>query len=189
MDLGCGDGKLVYRMAGEDPETFFLGVDAARENLQPIASKSSRSLKKGGRGNLVYLILAAECLPGELFQIADLLMINFPWGSLLRSFLTNEDSLHERLCSCLKRGGELVVLLNDSLYADGELVQRLEIPRLDDSHLNDFIVPALDGAGFNILESTLVKNVLLPVRTSWGRKLTQTHQHGASWMLRAVRVD
>lgn len=189
LDLGCGDGKLVYRMSGEEADVFYIGVDAARENLASIASKSRRSPKKGGRTNLAYLIFPAESLPGELGGVADRLMVNFPWGSLLRMVLQGQSGFHDKLFNCLKSRGELSVLLNDSLYSDEDLIHRLELPRLDHEYLQKHMVPAFRDAGFCDINIGRINNSSLPYRTSWGRRLRDSHPDGASWFLQMNKTD
>ncbi len=189
LDLGCGDGKLIYRMSGLKPDVFFIGVDAARENLAAIASKSRRSPKKGGRTNLAYLISPAESLPGEMGGIGDKLMVNFPWGSLLRMVLQCHGGFHEKLFKCLKSRGEVSILLNDSLYSDEDLIHRLDLPRLDHEYLQKNMVPAFLDAGFCDVSIQRINNTSLPFRTSWGRRLRDSHPDGASWFLQMNKTD
>lgn len=181
MDVGCGDGKHFYRLSGKHPDDFFIGMDAARENLSALASKTQRSPKKGGRSNLVYLITSAEELPGELRHVAHKLLVSFPWGSLLRGLLVGDKVLYEKLSECLKQKGELSILLNDSLYQDEALVTKLKLPKLTGPHLEEVVVPVLNQLGFGEGRVERVANKELPLRTSWGRRLTDSHPDGCSW--------
>src|SRR3990172_6748059 len=62
VDLGTGDGAYPYPPSGETPNTLFLGIDPARENLGEKAGRSLRKPARGGRPNLIYLIASFEQL-------------------------------------------------------------------------------------------------------------------------------
>jgi 16S rRNA (adenine(1408)-N(1))-methyltransferase len=186
VDMGCGDGKLAYRLARSHPDTFFIGIDAARENLYDRASRAARSPKKGGAPNLLFIIAPAENLPAELHGVAHKVIINFPWGSLLRSVLTGEPAILESLASLLRKEGRLELLLNTSLYRDEDLVERLGLPRLDEEHVEEVMIPSFSRSGLQVVEESLVANKELPYRTSWGRRLADSHPMGRSWRLVAT---
>ena len=109
LDLGTGDGRYVRRMAEEHQETFFIGMDACRENLR---ASSQRKLP-----NVLFVIANAPTLPAELNGLASQITINFPWGSLLESLLTYEDSLMTRLLSVARSSAEMEIRLNGEALA------------------------------------------------------------------------
>ena len=85
LDLGTGDGRFVTCLAERHQESFFIGVDACRENLR---TNSQRKLV-----NALFVIANAESLPRELNGLASHVNINFPWGSLLGSLLKADCAL------------------------------------------------------------------------------------------------
>lgn len=89
LDLGTGDGRFIRCMAEQHPRSFFIGVDACRENLR---ANSSRKLP-----NTLFVIASAQSLPVELNGLISHITINFPWGSLLESLLTNDVRLMNSL--------------------------------------------------------------------------------------------
>ena len=89
LDLGTGDGRFIRCMAEQHPYSFFIGVDACRENLR---ANSHRKLP-----NALFVIASAQSLPMELNGLISYITINFPWGSLLESLLTGDARLMNSL--------------------------------------------------------------------------------------------
>jgi trans-aconitate methyltransferase len=89
LDLGTGDGRFINYMAEQHPCSFFIGVDACRENLR---ANSRRKLP-----NALFVIASAQSLPKELNGLISHITINFPWGSLLEGLLTCDTRLMNSL--------------------------------------------------------------------------------------------
>jgi len=104
IDLGTGDGRYVRCRAEQHKERFFIGVDACRDNLR---ANSRRILP-----NALFIIADAQALPTELNGLASHITINFPWGSLLESLLSSEDSLISRLLSATRPFAGMDIHLN-----------------------------------------------------------------------------
>ena len=104
IDLGTGDGRYVRCRAEQHKERFFIGVDACRDNLR---ANSRRILP-----NALFIIADAQALPTELNGLASHVTINFPWGSLLESLLSSEDSLISRLLSATRPFARMDIHLN-----------------------------------------------------------------------------
>ena len=112
LDLGTGDGQFVRHMAERQPETFFIGMDACRENLRV---NSQRKLN-----NALFVIANAQALPFELHGLARRLTINFPWGSLLHQLLNADPGLLDGLNAVTRSGAGLLLHLNaDALATAG----------------------------------------------------------------------
>lgn len=82
LDLGTGDGRYARFLAERHSGWFVIGVDSCRENL--------REHSRAKLPNLLYVIASAQNLPHELDGLVSQITINFPWGSLLESLLTND---------------------------------------------------------------------------------------------------
>jgi hypothetical protein len=109
LDLGTGDGRYVHRMAEQQQDRFFIGIDACRENLR-VNSRSRLP-------NVLFVIASAQALPQELNGLASHVTINFPWGSLLEGLLSNEDSLASRLLSVTRPFAGMDIHLNAGALA------------------------------------------------------------------------
>ena len=109
LDLGTGDGRYVRCRAEQHQNWFFIGIDACRENLR---HNSRRKLP-----NALFIIANAQALPTELNGLASQVTINFPWGSLLESLLSNEDSLVSRLPTIARPCAAMDICLNAEALA------------------------------------------------------------------------
>jgi len=89
LDLGTGDGRFINYMAEQHPCSFFIGVDACRENLRATSGKRLP--------NALFVIASAQSLPKELNGLISHITINFPWGSLLENLLTGDTRLMNSL--------------------------------------------------------------------------------------------
>ena len=110
LDLGTGDGRFIHYMAEQHPCSFFIGVDACRENLR---ANSRRKLP-----NALFVIASAQSLPKELSGLISHITINFPWGSLLESLLAGDSRLMNSL-ACLSNSNTAVdIHLNGGALAE-----------------------------------------------------------------------
>ncbi len=172
VDIGTGDGRFVYRSAQENPNKFYIGIDANTKPLEKISMKATRKTSKGGLPNVLFVQAAVENLPEELNSAADEIHIHFPWGSLLRAVvMADENVLNSlrRICApeCLV---EIVIGIDEE--RDKSEIERLELPQLSSDYLENVLIPKYRAAGFEIID----KGILLPadwskLETSWARKL------------------
>jgi 16S rRNA (adenine(1408)-N(1))-methyltransferase len=110
LDLGTGDGRYVRRLAQQNQDEFFIGLDACRENL--------RENSQVRLPNALYLIASAQVLPKELTGLAKEITINFPWGSLLESLLTNDPALLDGLLAISHPEAGLQIRLNGGALSE-----------------------------------------------------------------------
>jgi 16S rRNA (adenine(1408)-N(1))-methyltransferase len=70
--------------------------------------------RKGGRPNAAFVLAAAETLPAELAGVADLVTVQFPWGSLLRGCVGGDPAVTAGLARLVGPLGTLELLLASS---------------------------------------------------------------------------
>jgi len=168
VDIGTGDGRFVYQSARQNPNKFYIGIDPNVRPLEKISEKIHRKPSKGGSPNVMFIQAAVENLPPELDAVADEVHVHFPWGSLLRAFVTGDvDVLRNvrRICSL---GAMLEVVVNDPI-AD----QPIERYR---------------SAGFEVLEHGSVPAAQWSeFETTWARRLKQNERRSVVYLIaRAV---
>ena len=172
VDTGTGDGRFVYRSAQENPNKFYIGIDANTKPLEKISMKATRKTSKGGLPNVLFVQAAVENLPEELNETADEIHIHFPWGSLLRAVILGDESVLQslrRICApdCLV---EIVIGIDEE--RDKSEIERLELPQLSPNYLEDVLIPKYETAGFEILEKGILSSSdWSKLETSWARKL------------------
>jgi 16S rRNA (adenine(1408)-N(1))-methyltransferase len=109
VDLGTGDGRHVLATAAARPDTLAIGVDA---NAAAMADSSRRAWRRDALPNALFAVAAAEQLPEALHGLAGSLTVNFPWGSLLRGVLGEDDAVLAGVARLLAPGAEGAVLLS-----------------------------------------------------------------------------
>jgi len=172
VDIGTGDGRFVYRSAQENPNKFYIGIDANTKPLEKISMKATRKIAKGGLPNVLFVQAAVENLPEELNEVADEIHIHFPWGSLLRAVVGGDESVLQslrRICApdCFV---EIVIGIHEE--RDKSEIERLELPQLSPNYLEDVLMPKYEMAGFEIQESGILNfSDWSKLETSWARRL------------------
>jgi len=172
VDIGTGDGRFVQNYAQNCPEALAIGVDACRENSQQVSRKA--------RPNTLFLIANALWLPPELTGVADLVTINFPWGSLLQGLLKGESGLSENLLKLLRPSAKIEIRLNQS--AVEKAGYSLAEAGLKVQH-------NLRLGGFSVTNPLwLEREVLKEVPTTWAKRLAYGREAEAVY-LRATPLN
>jgi len=112
IDIGTGDGRGLIRRARSEPRALFIGVDAVAEAMRRTSARAARPAARGGTPNAIFLVAAAEQLPGALAGRGDEVSVVLPWGSLLRGLLSADASMIGRLRALLRPGGTIELLLS-----------------------------------------------------------------------------
>jgi 16S rRNA (adenine(1408)-N(1))-methyltransferase len=177
VDVGTGDGRFVYRTAVERPDTLCVGLDPVADALRKISAKAGRKPAKGGVENALFLVGAAEDLPGPLAGAADEITVNYPWGSLQRGIVAPEPRLLEKLAALADSATAEVnprftFLINSSVFSNEDYRDRLALPELDAERARGELVPRYREAGL-VLETIEELAGDAPHHTSWGRRLVR----------------
>ena len=172
IDIGTGDGRFVYQCARQNPEKFYIGIDAHPPALEKISEKIHRKPSKGGLPNLLFVYAAVEDLPSELDGVADEVHVHFPWGGLLRAVATGDRAVLCGLRRICAPDAWLEIIIGIDPQRDRSEINRLGLNPLSTEFLETVLVPRYRAAGFDVLE----KGMLLPsewpgLRTSWAQRL------------------
>lgn len=170
VDVGTGDGQFVYRWAVSHPDIFCIGLDAVAENMREVSARTLKKPARGGLSNALFVVASAELLPAELSDIADVVTINFPWGSLLRALVTPQPEILRAIASMAKRGTKLIVLLNYSVFKDQDYIKRMGFRDLDKETVESVLKPGYAESGIEIVTYAFLEKDV-PHRTSWGQHL------------------
>jgi 16S rRNA (adenine(1408)-N(1))-methyltransferase len=107
VDAGTGDGRAVLERAAAAPTALVIGLDAA---VTAMAESSRRAHRRGPR-NAIFLAAGIEVVAtSPLAGRADLVLVRFPWGSLLRGILGLDRAALEGLASLPNANGGIEVL-------------------------------------------------------------------------------
>lgn len=170
--MGTGDGRFAYRSARQNPEKFYIGIDANSGPLAKVSEKGYRRLAKGGAPNLIFLQAAVEGLPDELSGVAGEVHIQFPWGSLLKAVATGDELILNSLRRLCRIDARLEVLIGLDAKRDRFQLQRLGLPELSADYLRRELVPAYEANGFEIDDYGILSSSEWPeIESSWATKL------------------
>ncbi|HEU4710910.1 MAG TPA: class I SAM-dependent methyltransferase [Pyrinomonadaceae bacterium] len=168
IDIGTGDGRFVYQSARQNPNKFYIGIDPNVKPLEKISEKVHRKPAKGGAPNVLFVQSAVEDLPAELDGVADEVHVHFPWGSLLRAFVTADVEVLRNVRRICSPGALLEVVIND--------------------HIADQLIERYRSVGFEVLEhGSVPASQWSEFETTWARKLKQNERRSVVYLIaRAV---
>ena len=172
VDIGTGDGRFVLDRTREEAKTLFVGIDPVAETMAESARRASRSPKKGGRANAVFLRGSAELLPGPLAGVADLVTVNYPWGSLMRIVSEPDVEGLRRIRAVCKTDAILRIHLNQSVLANLDYLERLGHAAISAPANNPNLPVFYAEAGFKVKNRYIFAGDP-PFRTRWGRQLAR----------------
>ena len=151
-----------------------MGVDALEAPMAASIRRAAAKPARGGVANARFLVRDALDPPGDLRGRAELVTVNYPWGSLLRAVAAPEPEGLAAVVSWLAGGGRLVALLNASAAEDSAYAERLELPPLDGDHVEGRLVPGWREAGLaEVGARLLAPGEEPPHRTTWGQRLVR----------------
>lgn len=172
IDIGTGDGRFVSAAARENPNKFFIGVDANVKPLEKPSTKATRKPAKGGLPNAMFVQAAIEDLPEEFNGVADEIHVHFPWGSLLKAVAVGESAVLASLRRIAAPDCLLEIIIGIDPDRDRTELERLEIPELTPVILHSFLIPRYIAAGFELVEARqLSRDEWSAIETSWAKKL------------------
>lgn len=171
LDIGTGDGRFVLDQAKSNPEILCIGIDASRDGLIEASQKALKTLKKGGVSNALFVLSSIEALPAELCNLADIITINYPWGSLLHAVTKPDRAILQKIAAIGKAGSSLKMLLNWSVFENESYCERLGLPKLTLANIENQLRRPYEEAGITILSHGLVTSST--TSTTWGKKLVK----------------
>lgn len=166
MDVGTGDGRSVLRRARNDEHSLFIGIDAHAAGMREASRRAARRQDRGGLPNSMFLVEAAEALPGPLTERADEVTVVLPWGSLLHGMLRADPAVVGALRGLLRVGGGLEALLSvaegDGVPGYGQLT----------GHSLTRMAAAYRALGLECVEIRLANETDVErLSSSWARRL------------------
>jgi 16S rRNA (adenine(1408)-N(1))-methyltransferase len=165
IDVGTGDGRAVLAAAA-DPRTLAIGLDANAAAMAEASRRAARPACKGGMPNVAFVLAAAEAPPAEFAEIAGLVTVRFPWGSLLRGCLGAADAIAAGVAGLVAPSGALELLLAPSAR-DG-----LEGIPVEPPAIVDAAASAFRAHGFELAEGRLATHQEVRASGStWAKRL------------------
>lgn len=172
VDAGAGDGRWAYESARAEPASFFIALDADAAALAEYAFRAGRKPSRGGVSNALFVVSSVEARPPELEAVADVVRVNYPWGSLLRGLLAPEAAVLESLAFLAAPDARFELALCYDPGHDHGAFHGGPQPVLDCRFVDQVLAPAYSSAGLRIEQRRrLTRDEALAVPSTWGRRL------------------
>ena len=172
VDIGTGDGHFVYTAARQNPNQFYIGIDANTSALEKISEKVYRKPTKGGAPNALFVNASVEDLPSELDGVADEVHVHFPWGSLLQAVACGNQNVLRAMRRICSEDALLEIVIGSDPDRDRSELKRLAVPELTRDYISNSLAPAYAAAGFEVMEQGVLQPSQWPdLRTSWAKRL------------------
>ncbi len=172
IDLGTGDGRFVYKNAKQNPNNLYIGIDPSQKQLQTYQKK----INKDRLENAKLLAGSIELLPTQhphLKESADVVYINFPWGSLLGAIANAKSELIANISWLIKKGGSVEILFGYSQEAEPTETKRLGLDDLNEDKIRNQIASVFKKNNLYLKQLTNVtKKESFKLDSSWGKKLS-----------------
>lgn len=174
IDLGTGDGLFVWRLAKGKPDTAVIGIDAARESLKEGSARAVKKPARGGAPNAMFLCANVLKLDDSFNNTADVLSVNFPWGTLLQAVSIPFNDFIEKMADILKEGARLDQHINMHVFNDEEQRIALGLPVLDEDYLKNTVFPVYEKYGLQVQGHHFIPaGQKTEVASTWGGRLTR----------------
>ena len=168
----------MLRRAAREPETLFIALDADASAMADASRRAARPTRRGGHDNILFLVTAAEALPGLMCGIADEVTVILPWGSLLSAVLEPGSATLAGIAHVLKNNGELTLLVSTQ-ERDG-IVGAIEL----DEEAACELARCYNDAGFETLEVRPAgRSDVEQLSSGWGRRL-DIPERRLAWLFR-----
>ena len=181
IELGCGDGKFIYKLAKENKNWFCIGIDANQKNLEKYSKKIHRKTEKGGLDNIIYIISRIEQLPNELRNIANYIYIHFPWIGLLKGLLALENmkntkntknEILQSIINLTLSDAIIELLFNYAIQYEPQTMEQLDLPELSLDYCNNILAKQYANWGLEIIEVSILSiEEIKKLKSTWGKKL------------------
>jgi 16S rRNA (adenine(1408)-N(1))-methyltransferase len=148
-----------------------IGVDANADLMREISRRASRKPARGGVPNALFGRLSLEEAPGELVQLADVLTVLFPWGSLLRAVAVPQLAALRKLAALGKPGARVWFVYGYGARRDARAMDELELPDLGSSPALRTLEAAYAEAGLEVQARYVPREEVASIQSGWAKKL------------------
>lgn len=180
IDVGTGDGRFAYALAGDHPDWLVVGMDAISERLAEFSAKAARKPAKGGRPNLVYVRASAEDPPVELHGTAHEVDVLLPWGALLAGCV--DPAARPAVLAGLVRlaqptGADIRIVFNAEPWEESTPKDMADLPPVTVEYVEQTLAPVYRHNGIEVTAARdLDPQDVEELRTTWAKRLAASHR-------------
>lgn len=131
-----------------------------------------------------------EDLPGELDRLANEVLVQFPWGSLLRGVAAGDGIVMRHLGRICFPSARLQVTIGIDAVRDRSEWERLVLPQLSTEYVATVLAARYREAGFEIVEiDERSSSGPTKFQTRWARRLQSCSQRSVIRIVARARPD
>jgi 16S rRNA (adenine(1408)-N(1))-methyltransferase len=173
IDIGTGDGKFVYNQARKNPNNFYIGIDSSINLLEDISIKIYKKESRGGLKNIIFIQMPIEEIPEELNGIADIIYVNFPWGSLLSGIVRGEEIVLKNIVKLAKweKYIPLNIYLTYNPSFEPDFIEEKDLPHLSYEYIDTILREKFKNFEIEIKEINTLEANEAKKLTSWAKKI------------------
>ena len=180
VDVGTGDGRVPYALARSDPESFYVGLDPAAQNLRETSRRATRKPSRGGVSNVAYVASTAEDPPSELAGRFHEVSTILPWGKLMVGLIAAAPDVLDGLVRLARPGARLHVILNGEVWGDPVPIEARDLPEPTVDYVREVLTPAYAGHGIALGEPrNMTPEAIRRVPSTWARRLSHGRERPA----------
>jgi 16S rRNA (adenine(1408)-N(1))-methyltransferase len=173
----------VLAAAAERADRLVVGVDANAAAMATASRRAAAPPRRGGLPNALFVVAAVESLPRELDGVADVVTVQFPWGSLLRGLLDATPQVMTGLTRVMRPGATLSMLVSSTVRDRGAGLAPVQERTLD------ALADAYRRHGLTVTGARPATAAdVAAARSTWGKRLGAARRRPA-WLLRARLGD
>ncbi len=172
VDLGTGDGRFVYKNALANPRVLYIGIDPSEKQLKIYARDAQRKKLE----NVLFVVGSVEHLPNEFEGVADEIYVNFPWGSLLETFVKPIKENLMNIVGLLKKGGTIKLVFGYDELLEPSEAKRMDLPVIDLDYIKGVLIPEYKKLGLEIAEYSQFDRKTQKVETTWYKSLNRSNR-------------
>jgi ubiquinone/menaquinone biosynthesis C-methylase UbiE len=115
LDVGCGGGRTIQKLAALAPEGTVCGVDYAKGSVAASAAKNA-SLIKAGRVEVKEASVSQLPFPNDKFNLVTAVETQYYWPDLVKDM--------QEILRVLKPGGTLIIIAESYKKGANNMLQR-----------------------------------------------------------------
>jgi 16S rRNA (adenine(1408)-N(1))-methyltransferase len=153
-----------------------LAIDASHVAMRDASRRAARPVHRGGLPNARFIASGLEQLPAELAGFASLVVVHFPWGSLLRAAAGEDLDGAAGIARLVAPGGMLRLLVSAAERdASGGGVVDLDPAA---------VIAAYRGLGLETRSCRPASSAdLAAAHSTWGRRLLASGRERRTWLI------
>ena len=112
-------------MARARTDTFVIGIDSATDAL----AYATRRIGRDRTPNVALIVGSVEAVARDLAGMADEVRVHFPWGSLLRGVIGEDDEVLDGVAALPRVGGSVTAIVS-IVRRDGVALEPIDAARV-----------------------------------------------------------